>query len=863
MEHRNDCRYYKKGILSQGRILIATFCFLALAAFAVFATRAEAVPGYLSSFTNTYPNTTSTALNSCILCHQTASGSPSSPRNSYGNAYSSNGHSFTAIQNLDSDGDGASNITEINAGFFPGNASSTPPSANRAPVAVNDSYSVDAGATLTVSAPGVLGNDTDQDNNPLTAVLASGPSSGAFNLSSNGSFTYTPTIGSGQVTFTYRANDGTVNSNNTATVTITVNAVTPANRAPVAVNDSYSVDAGATLGVIAPGVLGNDTDPDNDPLTAVLASGPSSGAFNLSSNGSFTYTPTISSGQVTFTYRANDGTVNSNNTATVTITVNAVTAANRAPVLSSIGNKTGTVGSPVTFTASATDPDSGQTLTFSLGAGAPAGASINPTSGAFTWTPTSVGSPSVTVRVTDNGTPAMSDQEAITVTVTAGTPGNTAPVADDKAVSTNEGTPVAVTLTASDADGNSLTYAVVAGPSNGTLSGTAPDLTYTPAAGYSGPDSFTYNANDGTDSSNTATVSITVTADTEPPPPPATGDLSVSPADGEAEIPVTTTVMITANASAARSIAEPLDIATIVNNDTFRLTENSSGEEASRSREGDGENTPCVSNGVVNGTIAYDDFRTTATFTPDCLLANGTMYTGTITPVASTQSVLAETFTWSFTTIGQTPDSDDDGVEDGEDDEPEDDKDATPPKSKGKGKFRYRLRNHERAYLRKVRGISDTHYSINQTGKPVGYDFPDGLVDAEIHDVAPGETVEVELEYPEAIPEGSKVYMTDSRGFYEAPAVISGNRVTLTVTDGGIGDSDGQANGVIVDPVGVAVPTATSGGSVDMSTDAAGGGGCSVVGAGGGWKEAAGSYGLLFLVWLGLALRRRNPETGK
>jgi hypothetical protein len=65
-----------------------------------------------------------------------------------------------------------------------------------------------------------------------------------------------------------------------------------------------------------------------------------------------------------------------------------------------------------------------------------------------------------------------------------------------------------------------------------------------------------------------------------------------------------------------------------------------------------------------------------------------------------------------------------------------------------------------------------------------------------------------------------------------------------------------------VDPVGVAVPTATGGGSIDLSTDAAGGG-CSVVGSGGGWKEAAGSYGLLVLVWLGLALRRKNPETGK
>ena len=73
------------------------------------------------------------------------------------------------------------------------------------------------------------------------------------------------------------------------------------------------------------GVLGNDSDPNGDALTAVLVSGPSSAAsFALNANGSFTYTPATNfNGTDTFTYRANDGTNNSN-VATVTITVNAV-----------------------------------------------------------------------------------------------------------------------------------------------------------------------------------------------------------------------------------------------------------------------------------------------------------------------------------------------------------------------------------------------------------------------------------------------------------------------------------------------------------------------------------------------------------
>lgn len=88
---------------------------------------------------------------------------------------------------------------------------------------------------------------------------------------------------------------------------------------------------------------------------------------------------------------------------------------------------------------------------------------------------------------------------------------NHPPVANDASVTTPQDTAVATTLTATDADSDPLTYAVVTGPTHGTLSGTAPNLTYTPNAGYTGPDSFTFKANDGKADSNTATVSITVT----------------------------------------------------------------------------------------------------------------------------------------------------------------------------------------------------------------------------------------------------------------------------------------------------------------------------------------------------------------
>lgn len=93
--------------------------------------------------------------------------------------------------------------------------------ANSAPVAIDDAYSVTVGQTLTVAAPGVLGNDTDSDGNTLTARLVTSVSHGSLALASDGSFTYTPSSSDADTTFTYTANDGIADSN-TATVSIVV-----------------------------------------------------------------------------------------------------------------------------------------------------------------------------------------------------------------------------------------------------------------------------------------------------------------------------------------------------------------------------------------------------------------------------------------------------------------------------------------------------------------------------------------------------------------------------------------------------------------------------------------------------------------
>ena len=190
--------------------------------------------------------------------------------------------------------------------------------ANNPPVAGNNAYTTKEDTALNRAAPGVLSNDTDADGDNITAIKVSDPAHGTVTLNSNGSFTYTPAANyNGTDSFTYRANDGQANSN-TATVTITINAV---NRPPVAVNDAYSTSRNVVLNVAAPGVLGNDTDVEGSTLTAIKVTNPSHGSVTLNSNGSFTYTPAYGyTGTDSFTYRANDGQANSN-TVTVKITI--------------------------------------------------------------------------------------------------------------------------------------------------------------------------------------------------------------------------------------------------------------------------------------------------------------------------------------------------------------------------------------------------------------------------------------------------------------------------------------------------------------------------------------------------------------
>ena len=353
--------------------------------------------------------------------------------------------------------------------------------ANAAPIAANDSYDVDEDSPLTWASPGVLTNDIDADGNTLTAVLVDGPSHGVLTLSANGSFTYMPAANfNGADSFTYKANDGTVDST-VATVAITIN---PVNDAPVAANDSYSTDEDTTLTISAPGVLGNDSDIDGDAMSTGTVSGPSHGTLTLNADGSFTYTPNANyNGPDSFTYEAYDASSESN-VATVSIAVNAV---NDAPVAASDSYSTNE-DTPLTIAAPGvlgndSDIDSA-TITAALVAGPAHGTLILNANGGFIYTPAGDynGADSFTYKANDGSLDSSVATVAITVNAV-----NDAPVAASDSYSTNEDTPLTIAAPGvlgndSDIDSATITAVLVAGPAHGTLTLNANGgFTYTPA----------------------------------------------------------------------------------------------------------------------------------------------------------------------------------------------------------------------------------------------------------------------------------------------------------------------------------------------------------------------------------------------
>lgn len=430
---------------------------------------------------------------------------------------------------------------------------------NVAPIAVNDSYPSIEEAPLIVPAPGVLTNDTDADSNPLIAVLATGPSNGTLTLNPNGGFTYTPNSGFiGTDTFTYRANDGSLNSA-IGSVEISV--------APVA--SGSIANGGFELGETGWTMTGNRIVVTSAPPytgtegTKVMVFNGAQTTPNAVISQAFNTTPgqtyvleldAAALGAASTTQRLQVGIAGSSNLITQieTLTATSSTAPNWvAKSYTFIANSTSTTLtlSDVSTTGNLRDLlvdnvrlAGGTSRTLTVDASVPSvPITVSPadvssqTNGTTLFTRLYPNGTEVTLTapashnggafikwqknsVDDATTPVTNVIVDANHAMTAVFAENTAPVAVGDAYTVEMESTLTVAANGvlgndSDAESQPLTAAIVTQPANGAVTLNANgSFVYTPNSGFSGSDSFTYRANDGFLNSTPATVDITVNA---------------------------------------------------------------------------------------------------------------------------------------------------------------------------------------------------------------------------------------------------------------------------------------------------------------------------------------------------------------
>jgi alpha-tubulin suppressor-like RCC1 family protein len=395
---------------------------------------------------------------------------------------------------------------------------------NDAPIiGIDQNFSVNEDELLSFN----ISPATDLDGDYLTYEIVSPPSSGLVYGCANGTGSttcfYQPDENfSGSVSFTYKASDGSLDSANFATVSIEVLEV---NDLPVMISDqSFSGNEDTTFSFI----LNGATDSDSGTLIYSVVSPPSNGSLSnclnetSSLNCDFTPGPNFN-GQITFSYKANDGVSDSVNTSTVTLTINPV---NDAPIMAANQSFIVNEDTPVNFTINAATDIEGDTLTYSIvdisdDPNAGVVSDCLESNGDLTCTYTPAGNISGEFSfdyIANDGQLNALTKAMVTITVL---PVNDVPeMIADQSIETNENTPVDFILNgAIDIDAtDNLTYSVVTAPTNGVLSNciqSDSDLscTYTPSNNFSGVDTFTYQANDSvTNSSSVSTVTINVFA---------------------------------------------------------------------------------------------------------------------------------------------------------------------------------------------------------------------------------------------------------------------------------------------------------------------------------------------------------------
>ncbi|NKB49627.1 MAG: tandem-95 repeat protein [Alphaproteobacteria bacterium] len=270
--------------------------------------------------------------------------------------------------------------------------------------------------------------------------------------------------------------------------------------APVADDQQLVTPADTALAVTLTG-----SDANSDPLTYALVSLPLNGTLSGTAP-NLTYTPNPGyAGNDDLLFTVNDG-ISDSASGQIEIAVG-VTTPNDPPVATADGAATDEdVAVQIAVLANDSDPDGDSLSVVSVTQGANGAVLIN-ADDSVTYTPAANFNGNDGFDYTISDGKGGVDSASVSVAVAAV---NDVPVADDQSVTTRKNTQVDITLTGSDADGDALSFAIVSAPSNGTLSGTGANQTYTPNNNYTGADSFTFSADDPNGGSATAVVSLNV-----------------------------------------------------------------------------------------------------------------------------------------------------------------------------------------------------------------------------------------------------------------------------------------------------------------------------------------------------------------
>ncbi len=394
---------------------------------------------------------------------------------------------------------------------------------NDPPLAGDDSATTSEDTAVAID---VLANDSDPEGPIMpggTVAVMSSPAHGSTSVNgTTGQVTYTPASNfNGADSFTYQACDSGGACSSEAAVSVTVVAV---DDAPVAINDSASttIDTPVVINVLA-----NDSDPDGPLMpggTVAVTSGPTSGSTSVNpTTGAITYTPSPGyTGPDAFTYQVCDATLLC---ATASVAVNVTLILNNPPL---VNDDTATTNEDtavvINVLGNDSDVEDGGPLASTvrvISGPAHGSTSVNPSTGAITYTPVLNfnGSDTFVYEACDSA--GACDTATVSVNVNAV---NDPPTANNDTATTNEDSAVVIAVLANDSDvegpimpGGTVT--VMSGPANGST-GVNPAtgaVTYTPNGNYNGSDSFTYRVCDAGGLCGMATVSITVVAVNDPP----------------------------------------------------------------------------------------------------------------------------------------------------------------------------------------------------------------------------------------------------------------------------------------------------------------------------------------------------------